>query len=138
VPAVRWRNDPGEFIWHGSFSKALCQIDCHARLRQTRQCKLDTLALRAQSPERAVRGFLVHVCPAFRMYTSRGALVGRESSGKCAFLMYNPGFNHSIGHRVSIPPQHGMTLCYAQVGVCVVGDKGDRFSVALLIPQGSP
>jgi hypothetical protein len=81
LPAVRWRNDPGEIIWQSSLSKALRQIGCHTRLRQTSQRKLYTLALGAQSPGRTVRGFVVHFHPAVRIDTSRGALRGSESSG---------------------------------------------------------
>jgi hypothetical protein len=85
LAAVRWRNDPGEIVWQGSLSKALCEIDCHARLRQIRQCKLYTLAIRAQSPGKIVRSFLVHFCPAFRIDTSRGALGGVKALANVHF-----------------------------------------------------
>jgi hypothetical protein len=49
------------------------------------------------------------------------------------------GFDHGVGHLAYIPTtKRRDSGCYAHTGEYVVDNKGYRFSVTLLIPQGYP
>jgi hypothetical protein len=54
-------------------------------------------------------------------------------------LLKKCGFDHGVGHLAYIPTtKRRDSGCYPHTGEYVVGNKGYRFSVILLIPQGYP